>query len=299
MKKAVFLALMLLFVSSCFCSQNAKKIDVFVEINSDLSIIQRLNFTMQNDEAKNVSSVLLMMPFMPSRFDVVDSELRALNYSTSISNGIFVIKINDFFRENSQKNYIVRIYDSLLITGFGDSKFFSYTFLSYYELEDFIMTLILPNNYAIMSSQGNAISPIPNKLYSSNEGIILEWRQKLGYLDSRNFFVFFEKISSNDSTVIIIILTFILSFVIGAVTIYMLLKKGRTRTLTQVLSKDEKAIVDLLIEKKELTQKEIGEILDLSKPKLSKLIGGLSRKKILIIVPCGRKNKISLNKEVL
>lgn len=299
MKKAVFLALMLLFISSCFCSQNAKKIESYVEINNDLGIIHRLNFTMQNDEAKNVSSTLLMMPFMPKKFDVVDSDSKLVNYSTSISNGIFIIKINDVFKENSEKNYVVRIYDDSLITGFGASKFFSYTFLSYYELDNFILTLVLPSNYAIMSSQGNAINPIPNKLYSSNEGIILEWSQKLGYLDSRNFFVFFEKINSNDPTLIIIILTFVLSFIVGAITIYVFLKKGRTKTLTQVLSKDEKSIVDLLLEKKELTQKEIGETLDLSKPKLSKLIQGLSRKKILNIVPYGRKNKISLNKDVL
>ena len=100
-------------------------------------------------------------------------------------------------------------------------------------------------------------------------------------------------------TWIIISVTFILSFAIGAITIYAVLKKGRAKTLTQVLSKDEKAIVDLLMEKKDLTQKDIGEILDLSKPKLSKLIQGLSRKSIISIVPDGRKNRIILKKNIL
>jgi uncharacterized membrane protein len=299
MKKEVFLFLALFALNSCFCSQNVKKIDAYIEITPELSIIQRINFTIQNDEIKNVSSVLLLMPFIPKSFEVLDSDLKLLNYSTSISNGIFIIKINDFLKENGYKNYIVKIYDDSLVSGFGDSKFFSYTFLSYYELDEFNLKLILPNNYAIVSSQGNAINPLPNKLYSNNEGIILEWKQPLGYLDSRTFFVFFEKIKSDDSFWIIVILTFISSFIIGAVTIYVFFKKRKNFTLTQVLTKDEKSIVDLLIEKKDLTQKDIGEILDLSKPKLSKLISNLSKKGILDIIPQGRKNKIVIKKEVL
>jgi uncharacterized membrane protein len=299
MKKAFFLALILLFINSCFCSQNAKKIDVYVEINNNLDIIQRLNFTIENDESKNVSSILLLMPFMPNDFEVMGSDSKLLNYSTSISNGIFIIKINEILNAKSQKNYIVRIYDSLLITNFGDSKFFSYNFLSYYDLDDFMLTLVLPNNFAIISNQGNAISPVPNKLYSNKEGIVLEWRQKLGYLDSKNFFVFFEKLSSDNSIIVVVVLTFVISFIVGAITIYVIFKKRRTKTITQVLSKDEKTIFDLLIEKKDLTQKEIGEILDLSKPKLSKLISGLCKKGIVISTPYGRKNKISLNKDFI
>ncbi|MDD4353091.1 MAG: hypothetical protein PHN56_01400 [Candidatus Nanoarchaeia archaeon] len=299
MKKAIFLAFILLFIGNCYCAQNANKIESYIEINDDLSIVQRINFTMQNEDSKNLSSVLLLMPFMPQRFDVIDSDSKLLNYSTSISNGIFVIIVNDIFKENSQKNYIVRIYDSSVVTNFGDSNVFSYNFLSYYNLESFNLKLILPHNYAIISNQGNAINPLPNKLYSSNEVIIMEWNQKLGYLESKSFLVFFEKISGSNSTVIIIILTFISSFIIGAVTIYLFFKKSRSKTLTQVLSKDEKAVVDLLIKKKDLTQKDIGEILDLSKPKLSKLIQGLSRKSIIEIIPEGRKNKIILKKEIL
>jgi len=299
MKKGAFFALMLLFLGACHCAESAKRIDAYIEITPNLEIYQRLNYTIYANDEKNLSSVLLMMPYMPERFDVLDSDMMFVNYSTSISNGIFVIKINDFMAAGSEKNYIVRTYADSFVATFGPSNIFTYTFLSYYDLEEFCLKLILPSNYAIISSQGNPISPLPNRLYSSNDGIILEWSQRINYMDSKSFFVFFEKSASSNYTWLIIVLTFVLSFLIGAGTIYFFIRKSKAKTLTQVLSKDEKSIVNLLLENKDLTQKDIGQILDLSKPKLSKLISGLSKKGILSIVPDGRKNRIELRKEVL
>jgi uncharacterized membrane protein len=299
MKKLVLLALMLGIMGISFCLQDAKSIDAYIEISSDLKVFQRLNFTIVNAEDKNASSIFLMMPYMPKNFEVLDNELKALNYSTSISNGIFIIKINEPMLSGSEKNYIIRIYDDSFVTNFGNSNIFTYSFLSYYNLDFFTMKLVLPKNYAIASSQGSAISPLPNKLYSSNDEIALEWSQKMSYMESKSFFVFFEKTENNNFSWLVIAITFTLSFFIGAATIYFFFKKNKSKTITQILSKDEKAVFDLLFEKKHLTQKEIGEILDLSKPKLSKLINALSKKGIISITPQGRKNNIELKKEVL
>jgi uncharacterized membrane protein len=66
------------------------------------------------------------------------------------------------------------------------------------------------------------------------------------------------------------------------------------------LARDEKRVVDYVLKQgKEVFQNDIGKALDLSKPKLSKIIHKLKSKKILLITHSGRKNKISINKEIL
>jgi len=297
--KKLILIFILLLINSSFSSQDATKIEAYVEISNDLKVVQRLNYTIYNNDENDASSVLLLLPYEPKKFDVVDFNLRILNYSSGISNGIFVVKVNDEMLSFSYKNYIVRIYDDSLVTNFGSSNIFTYNFLSYYNLDDFSLKLVLPDTYAITSSQGNPINPLPSKLYSSNEIIMLEWSQKLRYMDSKAFIVFFEKIGSKNSILLTIFLTFSLSFALGAIMVYLFLKKGRAKTLTKVLSKDEKAIVELLLKSKDLTQKDIGSILDMSKPKLSKLVQGLFKKEIIDIIPKGRQNLIMLKNEIL
>jgi uncharacterized membrane protein len=297
MAKPILIILIALIVGAGFCAPKAMEISADIEITTQLQTRQTLNYTLFNDE-ENASSVLLLMPSMPEKFEVLDSNLRPANYSTGISAGAFVIKINDFMQTNSTKSYIIRIYDNS-ISHFGDSNIFSYNFISYYDLEQFNLKLYLPDDYAIASSQGNSISPLPERLYTIDGGIMLEWSARMNYMDSKNFIVFFEKSQKTNISALWIILSAIGGFILGAAISFVLAKKISAKALTQVLSKDEKSITDLLIQKKELTQKEIGETLDLSKPKLSKLIAGLSKKGIIIVEPSGRKNIIKLAKGAL
>lgn len=298
MAKRILTAIMIaLFIGAGFCAPKTIEISADIEITSQLQARQTLNYTLSNDE-ENASSILLLMPNMPESFEVLDSSFKPANYSTGISAGAFVIKINDFMQSNTTKSYIIRIYDNP-ISSFGNSNIFSYNFLSYYELEKFSLKLYLPDDYAIASAQGNSISPLPERLYTTDGGIILEWSSKMNYMDSKNFIVFFEKSQKNNITFLWIILSAVIGFILGAVISFILAKKISAKALTQVLSKDEKAITDLLIQRKELTQKEIGELLDLSKPKLSKLIAGLFKKGIIIVEPYGRKNMIKLAKGAL
>jgi uncharacterized membrane protein len=298
MAKPILTAMIIaLLISAGFCAPQAIEISADIEITPQLQTRQTLNYTLFNDE-ENASSILLLMPNMPDTFEVFDSNLKLANYSTGISAGAFVIKINDFMQANSTKSYIVRVYDNP-ISHFGDSNIFSYNFLSYYELEKFSLKLYIPDDYAIASSQGNSISPLPERLYTIDGGIMLEWSAKLNYMDSKNFIVFFEKSQKNNIAALWIILSAIGGFIFGAIISFIFAKKISAKALTQVLSKDEKSITDLLLQRKELTQKEIGETLDLSKPKLSKLIAGLSKKGIIIVEPYGRKNIIKLAKGAL
>ncbi len=298
MAKRILTAIMIaLSIGAGFCAPKVIEISANIEITPQLQARQTLNYSLSTDE-ENASSILLLMPNMPESFEVLDSSFRPVNYSTGISAGAFVIKINEAMQSNTTKSYIIRIYDNP-ISSFGDSNIFSYTFLSYYELEKFSLKLYLPDDYAIASSQGNSISPLPERLYTTDGGIILEWSSKINYMDSKNFIVFFEKSQKNNITILWIILSAIIGFVLGASISFILSKKISAKALVQVLSKDERAITDLLMQRKELTQKEIGELLDLSKPKLSKLISGLFKKGIIIVEPYGRKNIIKLAKGAL
>ena len=180
---------------------------------------------------------------------------------------------------------------------FRDSNIFSYNFcrIIIWKNSANYTCRILRNSFFA----SNSISHLRERLYTSDGGLILEWSAKMNYMESKNFIVFFEKSQKSNIPVLWIIFSAIGGFALGALASFMLARKSSAKTLTQVLSKDEKAITDLLIQRKELTQKEIGELLDLSKPKLSKLISGLSKKGIIVVEPFGRKNMVRLAKGAL
>lgn len=298
MKLTALILICALLTFPGFCSPNAETITNFIEISSELKVVQTINFTMKNHDEK-AESALLLMPYEPKRFEVLDSESRLLNYSSGTSGGIFFIKIKETMLPQASKSYFVKVYDDSLIASFGPSNIFTYNFISYYELKDLTIILSIPDSYAITSSQGSPINPLPSKLYSSSGAIILEWSQAMSYLDSKTLFVFFEKSKGSNFAFLIGAIILIVGFGLGALSVFIFFKKIRAKTLTKVLSKDEQKIIELLLKQKEMSQKEIGTILDMSKPKLSKLIKGLSEKEVIEVTPKGRNNIIIPKKEML
>jgi uncharacterized membrane protein len=68
--------------------------------------------------------------------------------------------------------------------------------------------------------------------------------------------------------------------------------------LMNILTEEEKMVIKLIKEYKEITQKEIVEITGQTKPKVSRIVSDLEGRGIIKKVKIGRINKLTLSDEL-
>jgi len=137
------------------------------------------------------------------------------------------------------------------------------------------------------------VFPEPEFIFSDGQRIIVYWTDE-NPSDEFSILLNYEPIKKTFPIFYFLILLIPLSFV--AFVVFKIYKNKETKIKTIGLGIYEKKIYDLLLEKGELKQKEIQEILDISKPRLSKLIRRLAERELIEIKPLGRTNIIKIKK---
>lgn len=303
MKKFLILLIILSVISACFAQEGGAKVESIsadIIINHNLTVNQILMVEGVNNHNMNTSYIYIFLSDVPKDLKLKGENGVIVNYTSFVANGVFTLRVLDQIAPNSSKTYTLSYSNDNVLQSFDENYVFSYPFTSYYSLESFDLKLFLPTGYGITRKESNTVSPPTSRLFSDGQQVIIEWVDELDYLDTNTYLVFFERITTNNIPVSYMAITGILCFFAGAAITYVILKRKRKEIVTMALTKDEKSIVDYVIkEGNEAFQNDIGKALDFSKPKLSKIIHKLEDKNIIMLTPCGRKNKIKINDEIL
>ncbi|PIU62979.1 hypothetical protein COS83_01410 [archaeon CG07_land_8_20_14_0_80_38_8] len=303
MKKAVLVLLPLLLIGAVFAEDAGgavKSMNMEITINSDLTVTQTLNIEVVNTRTMKTSYIYIFLSDTPSNLQIIDENNTVLNYTSFVANNIYTIRLLDEIMPNSSKNYILKYNNEGIVQKFDNNYIFSYSFTSYYELEDFTIRLILPKGFGITLKEGNTVSPPTSRLFSDGQQVMIEWTEQVDYLETKTYLVFFERIALITYSIGLLFLTGLTCFMLGVTAAYFVLKRRRKDIVTMALTADEKKVVDYVLEKgSNVYQNDAGKALDFSKPKLSKIVHNLEDKNIIKLTPSGRKNTITINKEIL
>ena len=136
---------------------------------------------------------------------------------------------------------------------------FSYSFTSYYVLNEYNLELVLPKGFGITQKDVNTVSPPSSRIFSDGQQIILEWNEVLEYLEDSNYLVFFERIAFSNFSPAWSILFFIIGGGVGSVCMYYFLKRKRKDIVTMALTRDEKLVVDYVLNNNDVFQNEVGK----------------------------------------
>lgn len=154
----------------------------------------------------------------------------------------------------------------------------------------------LPRGFVISDFRGKkGIFPSGYKIGSDGERIIISWeKEKVG--GSTEFFALISFENSESQTPLFVYFIPLILVAAGAF-IYFYIQKREEEAVAVGLGRDEKKLYDILREEGKIEQKEIKEKLDMSKPRVSRLIRKLEEKGLIEKVPSGRTNLIKLKKK--
>lgn len=302
MKRNVIILLVLFFFPGLVFAQltaSVESMNIVLDLSTTTASTETMTITAINNYDEPTDTIYVLFNNAPYNLDVTNENGFMMNYSVLLTNGVYSVKINEVIAPNSSEIFILS-FSNNAVESIEEYFLMSYSFTSYYSLDDFYLRILLPSGYGITQKEGSSISPQPSRLYSDGQQIIVEWIEPINYLESNAYFLFFEELSTSTTSIGSFILFVLIGFILGFAVSYVWLKRKSKEIITMALTPDEKNIIDLLMRtKKDIFQNDIGKKLDFSKPKLSKIIHVLENKKILIVIPAGRRNKIELNKEIL
>jgi len=196
----------------------------------------------------------------------------------------------DLFEKGKDKRISISFITSDFIEKKNDLYVFSFTFHPP-ETISLKVTYILPKDYALAEIDP-AISPSPKEMLTDGRDKEIIW-QFDSLNESTNFIVLYEKRSFAGVTLGIVLVS-----IIGIVIILLLLKKNTDskKVAHGTLDHNELAVVALLSERPERTQKELVKLTNFSKAKMSKIIRKLEQKGVLEKKAYMTTNKFALNK---
>jgi uncharacterized membrane protein len=159
------------------------------------------------------------------------------------------------------------------------------------DVGEFSLTVVLPNNALPVSTEdGFSIFPTPNRQFIEEDRYHILWERKdlksgdeitysiVHVIPKRSYFPYF----------------FSLVFLLGALYSIYYLKKRKKDLILKGLSKDERKVIQLLFEQKEVYQSEIREKMGFSKVKMTRVVQKLEEKGLIQIEKLGKRNKIFL-----
>ncbi len=297
-KRHLFLFLITVSIGMAF-SEGAVVTGMGVDIHIDSHLVSHEKVIVQANNFHNVNStyVYLFLSDKPSSVKIYDVNHTSINFSSYIANGVFVIRIMDIIAPNSSKLYYLE-YDNSLIRRFDKTYMFNFLFTSYYNLSTFSLRVFLPKGYTITREEGNTIFPPTSMLFSDGQQIIVQWKHPLVYLETYNYMVFFEKVAVSSYSFVWLIVCGLCGAIIGGLIVYYRMRSYKKEIVTMALSRDEKLVVDFVMNHKEVSQKEIAIALDFSKPKLSKIVHNLESKGIVKLIHKGRENIVMLSEDL-
>ncbi len=299
MEREVVFLLLLGFSIGVSFSEGAVITGMGIDIHIDSHLVSHEKVIVQANNFHDVNStyVYLFLSDKPDSIKIYDVNNTVLNFSSYIANGVFVIRIMDTIAPNSSKLYYLE-YENNLVRRFDNTYMFNFFFTSYYNLSTFSLRVFLPEGYTITREEGNTIFPPTSMLFSDGQQIIVQWKHQLTYLNTYNYIVFFEKVPVSSYSLVWLLLSGLCGAVVGGATVYYYMKSHKKEIVTMALNRDEKLVVDFVMNHGEISQKEIAIALDFSKPKLSKILHNLESKGIVRLIHKGRENIVKISEDL-
>ncbi len=178
-------------------------------------------------------------------------------------------------------------------------RIFSYLYILTRPTENFHLKVKLPVGSVFADEkklEGTGLKPFkPLGGVQGTDGrrIFIEWELKKPPLgQSLDVQVIFEP--SVELSPSIMAITIAAVAIMLGIFFFMSRGKPTIETVMTILNDDEKKVVNLLMEKGVLTQKQIARECDFSKPKVSRLVTNLEERGIVEKRPVGRTNKVKL-----
>ncbi len=188
----------------------------------------------------------------------------------------------------------------------GDYEVLNYLHRILVPTEQYTLEVILPEGYGIVDTEDvRSIVPPNGETGSEGRRIFVTWtRTDMSLGDTLNFQVRYQELNvfenvfpDNIATVIAlgaIFLAIIVSF-------FLKRRKGQDTiaAVFPVLKTDEKEVLKFIIEEgEECEQRDLVDNLDYSKAKISRLVKDLEERHLIEKIKEGRKNRLTLQKEV-
>lgn len=178
---------------------------------------------------------------------------------------------------------------------------FQYTQNFYRPTENFRLSVILPKGAGLLNEDNSSIAVIsPSNANTGSNGrrIFVEWKRKPELGETVNFQVAYENFSSPISLEqgLVIALVAAVILVTGRYT-YLRMNREDIENVYGELEQDEIEVLELLRQNDgEMLQKDVVDILNYSKAKVSGIVSNLVDKNIVVKEKEGRSNKLSITR---
>ena len=172
----------------------------------------------------------------------------------------------------------------------SNEKLFSFS-ITAQNAVDFSIKIILPEDAKIIDKNGLLVSR-PVSISTDGRRIFLEWSKALSEGEEYTIFVQYKTNGSSSSDLFPLVIAAIL--IIGLVIGYSWKRFEKEKAISQMLSEDEKKVVERIRKTGEMLQEDIKESTGWSKTKISKIVRSLEMKNVIIKVPYKKTNKIKI-----
>jgi len=248
-----------------------------------------MDCTITLDTTENLTEIRVPIFLEPDGLIVHDKNT-FLEYDSSFSDGNIIIKKGIKIGEKISLD-VRLIYTSIINVEHGKNFLIDYDLPN--NTKHFELIVKLPESY-VLSGEAH---PEPTSITSDGRRIIMDWNVDA---PGDSFVVTFdyEKTMTSDNTILILLIVIIVLIAFSAFIFlkFRRVKKQEQRIIAVGLSPDEKKIYELIKSKGELKQKEVQHTLEISKPRLSKLIRRLVEQELIEVKPFGRTNIVKLKK---
>lgn len=201
-----------------------------------------------------------------------------------------------------RKNFTVNIEYSFsgLVENQGANKIFRYSHPIYRPTNNFNLIVELPEGSVKAENRQDAITPDDGRERTDGRTIFVEWNKSPQTGDTLNFQIKYETLEPSTDYMEILGFILVLIALSGmAYGAYIYSKKSNRENVRKSfsdLSDDEKDIIELLIDNEgEMLQKDIVDLSNYSKAKISGLVSQLEDKKLVVKEKEGRSNKLRIS----
>ena len=184
----------------------------------------------------------------------------------------------------------------------NNRDFFSYSRDFIRPTERFTLKVILPKGSGIVDGgdiSEPTISPDTDNIGSNGRRITVEWSSNPTIGESQSYRIVYESLSNSNNLINLFLAAFgALIVLTGLVLGFRYLRRDEIETVYDELEEDQVEVLDLLAENDgEMLQKDVVNMLDYSKAKISSTVSELVDKEIITKAKEGRSNKLKLSKK--
>ncbi len=273
---ALFLFLLLAFPAAAV---NIEKIHFGIDLAE-----MRENISVVLLSEQRLDSFVFSMPVKP------ENVVSDLNYEIIEDDGYKILVKKEILLNAPSEFSISFSAPSIVNRIDGDEYIFSFSYNAPSAIKEFVLRAALPEESAI-SEKGGLLVSRPVLIFTDGKRIFLEWESALQAGEQFSAFVQYKnKAEGNETLVPILLVVFLLA---GLILGYKIKKFRKTKFIKEVVSEDEKKIVDEIM-KGEVLQEELRQKTNFSKTKISKLVRSLEQKGIIKKTPYKKTNKLKI-----